>query len=124
MKIDSKHCDATGVVTIDAYEALKWASSEIIKENENLKAQFKKLDKEFAPQVAKIDRLERKLKYVVEFLNSIDQPLCELIIDDCGFDPTKESRQDLINVVKTNSDKCDEILFNLRTAIKNLEIIR
>lgn len=87
------------VVEFDAYDALK-------KENEELKEHYRLCEGLLNKEVAaynnsqkEIASLRESLKLAVEALESLDQHLCERIIDPCGFDPKKETRQDLITLV-------------------------
>lgn len=50
-------------------------------------------------------------------LESLDQPLCEHIIDDCGFDPEHETQETLAAVVKENSESNERLLNIVRAAL-------
>ena len=62
-------------------------------------------------QVDELYEENRKLKAKIK---EVDDRLCELIIDDCGYDPKTESHSDLVDCVETNSKRCEEILIKLR----------
>lgn len=78
--------------------------------------------KEKAPQACnKCVELQAKLDVAVDLLESIDQHLCEHIIDSCGYDPAEESHSDLICTVQNNSEDNEEQLINLRRALKKIK---
>lgn len=64
------------------------------------------------------DELKAQCEKLAEALEKIDQPLCELIIDDCGFEAKYEDHVTLVDIVETNSKATEEILDIVRQAIK------
>lgn len=54
----------------------------------------------------------------VELLKVVDQHLAERIIDPCGYDPEKESREDLIALVKSLSEENEALLNRVRGQFK------
>lgn len=56
----------------------------------------------------------KEFKEVLLKLAMVDQHLCERIIDHCGYDPEKESREDLIALVKSLSEENEVLLSKIR----------
>jgi ABC-type enterochelin transport system substrate-binding protein len=77
----------------------------------------KELEKDLRDSIHQFERLvienenleeENKiLRDAVEFLRS---KLCELVIDDCGYNPENEDRDQLIGAVYGSSERCEELL--------------
>lgn len=64
---------------------------------------------------------QKEAEGLKSFIESLDQYFCERIIDPCGFDPEKESKEDLIKLVKTLSEDNNLQLTNLRCWLKKYE---
>ncbi|CAB4153034.1 hypothetical protein UFOVP610_41 [uncultured Caudovirales phage] len=64
---------------------------------------------------------QKEAEGLLKFVKSFDQYFAERIIDDCGFDPEKESKEDLIKLVKTLSEDNKLNLTNLRCWISKYE---
>lgn len=61
-------------------------------------------------QQKKIDELEKKLAEAVDSLRFLREKISELIIDDCGYNPESENREQLLGAVYGSSERCEEIL--------------
>ena len=55
-----------------------------------------------------------KTKKIRKFLKELDQYLSEHIIDPCGYDAEKETKEDLVIVVKQLSNENEALLTKLR----------
>lgn len=54
------------------------------------------------------------LEKAVFLLRKVDQHLSERIIDPCGYDPSKESREDLLTMVIALSEENEKLLNEIR----------
>lgn len=64
------------------------------------------------------EKLEAKIRAMKSLLAEVDQHLAERIIDPCGYDPEKESREDLIALVKSLSEENEALLNRVRGQFK------
>lgn len=79
------------------------------------------MDSRLAKAFAKrLESEQVKVNKLVEVLNSIDQYLCEHIIDPCGYSPQKETIDDLIIAVEANSDDNELLLVDVRQTLKEV----
>lgn len=92
---------------MDAYNKLKW----------NLR------DAEHNEQIAthKLRKLNSKFNIVLEVLKNVDQYLSERIIDPCGYNPAKESFEDLVTMITQLSNENETKLNEIRTILMKLE---
>jgi alpha-galactosidase/6-phospho-beta-glucosidase family protein len=65
------------------------------------------------------EQREGILREAVEFLRS---KICELVIDDCGYNPENEDREQLIGVVYGCSERCEELLSYIDCELEKLEV--
>lgn len=71
--------------------------------------------------VGKVQALETKLKIVIEAMESLDQQLCERIIDPCGYNPKDESKESLIISTLALSDENQMSLDIVRKALAKIK---
>lgn len=67
------------------------------------------------------DALRESLREAIKALEKTDNYLCKRIIDPCGYDPEKETREALIYLVKCLSDENESKLKYIRETIDKLK---
>ena len=68
----------------------------------------------------RIKELESNLKIAVDVIKEIDQPLCELIIDDANFKASECNYDELLSIVEDNSKRCNKLLSITRQALDQI----
>jgi hypothetical protein len=101
---------------------------ELKAENERARLREADLVKRFremnAYRDAQTAELTACLRDMVGALEKLDARLCERIIDDCGYDATKETIEDLIDLVISNSDETYRDLEYVRSTLaKHADLI-